>query len=216
MRCGAGIFVVAGTDTGVGKTVFAAGLAATLDAAYWKPVQAGLAGETDAQAVCRLGGLDASRIVPSAFALQRPASPHIAARNDGVAIRQSRLALPVLDRPLVVETAGGVMVPLSERLLQVDLMAHWQKPVVLVARTELGTINHTLLSLEALRRRRVPVMGVAFVGEAEPEVEASIVVMGHVRRLGRLPALAVLDAGTLRSAFADAFDSHAFMELGGG
>lgn len=212
MRGGRAVFVVAGTDTGVGKTVFAAGLAAALDGVYWKPIQAGLTGETDADMVCRLGGLDAARIFPTVYALQRPASPHIAARHDGVSIRQSRLAVPVLDRPLVIETAGGVMVPLSERLLQVDLLAHWQKPVVLVARTALGTINHTLLSLEALRRRRVPVMGVAFVGEAEPEAEASIVVMGHVRRLGRLPPLQVLDAGALHSAFADAFDSHAFLD----
>ena len=205
-------FVVAGTDTDVGKTVFAAALTAALDGVYWKPVQAGLAGETDADIVRRLGGLAADRILASAYALRMAASPHIAARHDGVDIRLSRLDLPDTQRPLVIEAAGGLMVPLSTRLLQIDLLAAWQRPVILCSRTALGTINHTLLSLEALRRRRVPVQGVAFIGGAEPEVEATIVTMGHVRRLGRLPWVDPLDAATLRAAFAEAFDTHAFLE----
>ena len=205
-------FIVAGTDTDVGKTVFAAALTAALDAAYWKPIQAGLAGETDAQVVQRLGRVPPGRIVPSVHELSAPASPHIAARREGVDIRQRQLGLPAVDRPLVIETAGGLMVPLSLRLLQIDVIAFWQLPVVLVARTALGTINHTLLSLEALRRRRVPVHGVAFVGDAEPEVEATIATMGMVRRLGRLPRLAPLDADTLAAAFAAGFDVRTLAE----
>lgn len=205
------ILVVAGTDTNVGKTVFSAGLTGALGAAYWKPVQSGLEGETDAQCVQRLAVLPPDRIVPSVYELAMPASPHIAARHDGVDIRRRHLDLPqVAERPLVVETAGGVMVPLSERLLQIDLLAHWQQPVILVARTALGTINHTLLSLEALRRRRVPVLGVAFVGDPEPEPEATIVRMGRVRRLGRLPRITPLDAGSLQLAFVEAFDPEDF------
>lgn len=201
------ILVVAGTDTNVGKTVFSAGLTGALGAAYWKPVQSGLAGETDAQCVQRLAQLGADRIVPSVYELNLPASPHIAARRDGIDIRLRHLDLPqITDRPLVVETAGGVMVPLSERLLQIDLLAHWQQPVVLVARTKLGTINHTLLSLEALRRRRVPVLGVAFVGDPEPEPEATIVSIGRVQRLGRLGCIEPLDASSLKRAFSEAFD----------
>ncbi len=200
------IVVVAGTDTDVGKTVFSAGLTSVLNAAYWKPVQSGLAGETDAQCVQRLAQIGADRIVPSVYELNLPASPHIAARHDGIDIRRRHLDLPSVARPLVVETAGGVMVPLSERLLQIDLLAHWQQPVILVARTRLGTINHTLLSLEALRRRRVPVLGVAFVGDPEPEPEATIVRMGRVRRLGRLDRIEPLDASSLKRAFSAAFD----------
>ncbi len=204
------IFVVAGTDTGVGKTVLSAALVDALGAAYWKPVQAGLDGETDAQTVARLAGLDASRVVSTIHDLAMPASPHIAAAHEGVDIRQRRLGLPEVKAPLVIETAGGVMVPLSSRLLQIDLMAYWQRPVVLVARTSLGTINHTLLSLEALRRRRVPVLGVAFVGEEEAEVEASISILGGVRRLGRLPRLDPLTGDTLKRAFAEGFDLRDF------
>lgn len=208
----ASVFVVAGTDTNVGKTVFAAALAGALGAKYWKPIQAGAEGETDSAAVARLAGLPPERILKSAYVLGLPASPHISAGREGIDIRQRMLGLPSVDAALVVETAGGVMVPLSLRLLQIDVMAYWQKPVVLCARTTLGTINHTLLSLEALRRRRVPVHGVAFVGDAWPEVEATISTLGRVRRLGRLPLLDPLDAGSLRAAFVDGFDLRDFME----
>lgn len=209
-------FVVAGTDTDVGKTVFAAALTAALGGCYWKPVQAGLSGETDAQAVRRLGALAERQIVSSAYALRMPASPHIAARHEGIDIRQRALSLPKVGGPLVVETAGGVMVPLSDRLLQIDVMSYWQLPVILCARTALGTINHCLLSLEALRRRRVPVLGIAFIGEAEPEVEATIAAQGRVRRLGRLPRLDPLNAQALRAAFAEAFDVGDLVASGAG
>lgn len=208
-------FVIAGTDTDVGKTVFAAALTGALGGIYWKPIQAGLTGETDAQTVRRLAGLHEWQVVSSAFALRASASPHIAAGREGLDIRQRALALPQVDRPLIVETAGGVMVPLSPRLMQVDVISYWQLPVVLCARTALGTINHTLLSLEALRRRRVPVHGVAFIGEEEPEVEATIVDLGRVRRLGRLPWLSPLDAATLKNAFAAGFDIEVFREAVG-
>lgn len=199
-------FVIAGTDTNVGKTVFSAALAGALGARYWKPIQSGLDGETDADAVRRLGGLGAEAILPSVHMLRTPASPHIAARIDGVDIRRPELDFPAADGPLVVETAGGVMVPLSSHLLQIDVLASWQRPVILCARTALGTINHSLLTLEALRRRRVPVHGVAFIGDPEPEVERTIVDLGHTRRLGRLPLISPLDAGSLKVAFAAAFD----------
>jgi dethiobiotin synthetase len=103
--------------------------------------------------------------------------------------------------PLIVEGAGGVLVPITRTLLQADLFARWRAPVVLVARTSLGTINHTLLSLEALRRRSIPVLGVAFVGDSVPDSERTIAEMGEVRRLGRLPILPSLTAQTLRQAF---------------
>ena len=206
------IHVVTGTDTGIGKTVFAAALADALGASYWKPIQAGLDGETDAAAVARLGAIGPDRIVPGIYALRRAASPHLAAADEGIDIRQRELGLPPVKGPLVIEGAGGLMVPLSQRLLQIDLFAYWGRPVILVARTTLGTINHCLLSMEALRRRRVPVLGVAFVGDAEPDVESTIVAMGRVRRLGRLPRLDPLTPTTLRQTFADNFDARDFLE----
>ena len=199
--------IVTGTDTGVGKTVFAAALAGALGAHYWKPVQAGPDedGGSDALKVAALAGLAPDYFLPEAYRLTQPLSPHRAAELDGLEIDPARLVLPETGGPLVVEGAGGVLVPLTRTVLYADLFAAWAAPVVLVARTALGTINHTLLSLEALRARRVPVLGVAFVGEDNADNEATIAQLGEVRRLGRLPLLTPLTPETLARAFAAHF-----------
>ncbi len=204
------VIVVTGTDTDVGKTVFAAALTAALGAHYWKPVQAGTDDGTDRQRVARLAGIKPDRILPEAYALATPCSPHRAATIDGVTIDLDRLALPVVDGPLVVEGAGGVLVPIVGTTTFADLFARWQRPVVLVARTALGTINHSLLSIEALRARGVPLLGVAFVGDAVPDSEATIVQLGDTRRLGRLPLLPELTPDSLARAFADGFNAEDF------
>ena len=192
--------VVTGTDTGIGKSVVSAGLVGALRARYWKPVQAGIEEETDSQLVARL--VPEALVHPEAYRLATPASPHLAARIDGVVIDPALLALPQGDGPLVVEGAGGVLVPLAEDLLYADVFARWGLPVVLVARTTLGTINHSLLSIEALRARGCAIAGVVFVGEANAESERVICAIGGVRRLGRLPWLTPLDAGALVAAMA--------------
>jgi len=202
--------IVTGTDTDIGKTVFAAALVGALGASYWKPVQAGLEDGSDAGTVARLGGLASERILPEAYRLQTPCSPHRAAEIDGVEIEIDRLALPAVDGPLIVEGAGGVLVPITRHLLFADLFARWAQPVVLVARTGLGTINHSLLSIEALRSRGVPILGIAFVGDAVEDSEATIAQIGGVKRLGRLPRLTPLDAATLRAAFLEHFDLQDF------
>ncbi len=201
--------VVTGTGTDIGKTVFAAGLTAALGARYWKPVQAGLADGSDAASVVTLG-VPADHVVPEAYRLTTPCSPHLAAEIDRVTIDPDRLALPEVDGPLVVEGAGGVMVPVTRELIFADLFARWAEPVVLVARTGLGTINHSLLSIEALRSRSVPILGIAFVGDAVEDSEATIATLGKVHRLGRLPRLNPLNAATLAEAFAANFDLAAF------
>ncbi|WP_431471104.1 dethiobiotin synthase [Sphingosinithalassobacter sp. LHW66-3] len=198
-------FVVTGTDTEIGKTVFAAALAGALGASYWKPVQAGLEDGSDAARVAALAGLPPERVLPEAYRLATPCSPHRAAEIDGVEIDPARLALPHV-RPLVVEGAGGALVPLTRTLLYANMFARWRLPVVLVARTGLGTINHSLLSIEALRARGVAIHGVAFVGEAVEDSEATIAAIGGVRRLGRLPRLDPLTPDTLAAAFAAQFD----------
>lgn len=198
--------VVTGTDTGIGKTVLAAALTGALGAHYWKPVQAGLEGESDSETVARLSGLGAGAVIPEAYRLNTPCSPHQAAAIDAVTIDPARLTLPEGSGPLVVEGAGGVLVPLAENLLYADLFARWGLPVVLAARTELGTINHSLLSIEALRARRVPIAGIAFIGESNAESERVISAIGKVRRLGRLPHLNPLNPGTLATAFEAQFD----------
>ena len=200
-----GKFVVAGTDTGIGKTVFAAALAGALDGYYWKPIQAGLDDGGDAEVVRRLSGLAPDRIVPEAYRLTTPASPHVAAGIDGISIDPERLRPPDAARPLVIEPAGGLMVPLTPNYVQIDLLARWGLPVILCARTTLGTINHSLLSIEALNNRNIPVHGVAFIGEANEASEQTICDIGEVRRLGRLPRLEPLSRDALKQAFTARF-----------
>lgn len=208
--------VVTGTDTDIGKTVFCAGLVRLLDGAYWKPVQAGLEGPTDAETVRRLAELPAERILAERYRLHTPASPHWSAEIDGVVIDPAKLEPPPCARPLIIEGAGGLMVPLTRDTLLIDVLARWRRPVVLCSRTALGTINHTLLSIEALRRREIPLLGVAFVGDSAPENERIIAALGAVRVLGRLPRLEPLTAATLGAAFARSFRPEQFLsgELG--
>ncbi|MCB2059328.1 MAG: dethiobiotin synthase [Novosphingobium sp.] len=196
-------FIVTGTDTDVGKTVFAAALTGALGASYWKPVQAGsdLFGRGDSESVAQLSGAPPESILPEAYRLSTPCSPHLAAQIDNVEIDPERLELPQVDGPLVVEGAGGVLVPLTRSLLFVDQFARWACPAILVARTSLGTINHSLMSIETLRARKVPILGIAFCGEENPESESIIAEIGRVRRLGRLPVLDELDPDSLATAF---------------
>ena len=197
-------FVVTGTDTGIGKTIFSAALTGALHAHYWKPVQAGLDDGADRDHVASLSGVPADHILPEAYRLNTPCSPHRAAELDGVVIDLAQLALPAV-RPLVVEGAGGALVPVTRSTTYADVFAWWNLPVVVVARTALGTISHSLLTFEALRSRGVPIHGVAFVGEANEDSEATICAMGNVKRLGRLPMLATRDRESLAAAFADNF-----------
>lgn len=219
-----GLFVT-GTDTGVGKTVVAAMLALGLDGFYWKPIQSGDIDGTDRSSVAQWTGLAPERLLPEAYCLRLPASPHLAAAAEGVRIDLDRCALPAAwnfssksptdkefpaeippknarRRPLIIEGAGGLLVPLNERDLMIDLIARLGLPVVLVARSTLGTINHTLLSLAALRARRLPLAAVVLNGPPHPENEAAIRKYGRVESLFTLPPLAPLDAPRLRAAFA--------------
>ena len=198
--------VVTATGTDIGKTVFAAALTAALDGCYWKPVQAGLDDGSDLERVGRLSGLPADRLLPEAYRLTTPCSPHRAAEIDGVTIDTEGLIPPPCDRPLVIEGAGGVLVPFTRQATFADVMARWQLPVVLVAATSLGTISHSLTAIEALRTRGVDIRGVAFVGDAADDSEATIAEMGDVKRLGRLPMLDPLEPAALAAAFAANFD----------
>lgn len=158
-----GLFIT-GTDTNVGKTVVAACLVRALAADYWKPVQSGLVISDDTTTVIRLAGVSADRVHPSVYRLQAPLSPHEAARREGIRIALDRFRLPRSARPVVVEGAGGVLAPLNDCYLMIDLIARLGLPVVLVVRSSLGTINHSLLSLAALRGRGLWVLGIIMNG----------------------------------------------------
>jgi dethiobiotin synthase len=206
-------FVVTGTDTGIGKTVVAAMLTLALDGVYWKPVQAGSLESTDAATVAAITGLGPERFVPERYLLTEPLSPHRAAELDGVEIDVDNLALPGSmsgGRALIIEGAGGLMVPLTRRTLYIDVFERWGAPVVLCARTALGTINHSLLSVEALGARRVPILGIVFVGDSAPDSEHTIREFAGVKRLGRLPLLPRLTSASLIAAFKSGFRGQDF------
>ncbi|CCJ50420.1 dethiobiotin synthase [Bordetella parapertussis] len=189
-----GVFVT-GTDTGVGKTLASAILARAWRAHYWKPLQTGVAEEPgDTETVAALAGLEPARLHPPAHVLQAPLSPWAAAPLEGVTLDAAAIAPPQVDGPLVVEGAGGLYVPIDERHMMIDLMARLGMPVVLAARSGLGTINHTLLSLHALRERRLPVLGVIMLGEPSAGNRHAIEHFGSVPVLAQIPRLARVDA----------------------
>jgi len=190
--------IVGGTDTDVGKTVVSALLVQGLGARYWKPVQSGLAEGSDSQWVQAMLSLPNERLLKESYRLQAPVSPHWAAEQDQVVIDPHRLALPSGDGPLVVETAGGVMTPLGRDWLQIDQIRRWGLPLVLVARSGLGTLNHTLLSLEALRHRSIPVLGLVLNGPLHPDNPRTLEQLGAVPVLAQLPRLEPLNATALQ------------------
>ncbi|HTR17260.1 MAG TPA: dethiobiotin synthase [Acetobacteraceae bacterium] len=185
----AGVFVT-GTDTGVGKTLVSACLARAWGAEYWKPVQTGLAEEAgDTPTVLALAGLPPERLHPPVHALAAPLSPEAAGALEGVRVDLAGFRLPAARRPLVVEGAGGVLVPVNETDMMLDLMERLGLPAVLVARSGLGTLNHTLLSLGALRARGVPVLGVVLNGPVNPGNREAIERHGQVRVIAEIPPL---------------------------
>jgi malonyl-CoA O-methyltransferase len=198
-----GVFVT-GTDTGAGKTIVAAALVRALAARYWKPVQSGLdelpGGDT--AVVAALTGHRPEDFPPPAYAFRAALAPDQAAAAQGARLDPARIVLPATGGFLVVEGAGGLLVPLDGTTLMIDLAARLGLPIVLAARTGLGTINHTLLSLEALRHRGLPVAGVVFSGADQPATLAAIARLGGVPVLGRIPVLDPLTAAALAGAAA--------------
>ncbi|WP_426441273.1 dethiobiotin synthase [Bradyrhizobium genosp. P] len=204
--------VVIGTGSRVGKTVFCAGLVNLLGAKFWKPVQAGLEGETDTERVARLASLPCNRIIPERYRLQTVGLSHFSAELDEVRINTNSLDIPDTGgQPLVIEGTGGPMEPLNCGMLYIDVVEKWRIPVVLCASTEMGTVNYSLLSIEALRRRQIDVLGIVLIGEKNPEAVRAICEIGRVRWLGRLPWIAPLSGETLQAAFKASFLRDDFM-----
>jgi dethiobiotin synthase len=202
---------VVGTDTGVGKTVVSALLVARwageLPIGYWKPVATGAREERDLDTVRSLLGVPLTAM-PESYLLADPVSPHLASRREGIAIDPRRLvdAWHQRDRgrAWVVEGAGGVLVPLrDDGWLLADQLGLFALPALVVARSTLGTINHTLLTLEALRRRALAVAGVVMVGPPDRENRAAIERFGQVQVIAEVPRLAHLDRDTIARQAAD-------------
>lgn len=184
-------FFVSGISTEVGKTVCSAILVKALEADYWKPVQSGDLHHTDSMKVAAWNGLSLPhpRFHPERHRLTEPMSPHASAAIDNVHIKLSDFQVPATDKTLIVEGAGGLMVPLNEQDTLLDLMRDLQIPVMLVSRNYLGSINHTLLSIAQLRQAGVPIAGIVFNGPTTPSTESIILQMTKVPLLFHIPEL---------------------------
>lgn len=205
-------FFVTGTDTGVGKTAVSALLCAALDAIYWKPIQTGTREGTDRATVMRLAQIGRERALPEVYRFAPPVSPHLAARLAGVRIDLRKIHVPKISKSerLIAEGAGGALVPINERQLTTDLMRHLKLPVLLVTRTTLGTINHTLLSVAAIRAARLDLRGVIMVGKPNRENRRAIEHYGNVEVVGTVPLLKKIDRAALLRAYRRFFDHSVF------
>ena len=190
-------FFVTGIGTEVGKTVISAILVRALRADYWKPVQSGDLEWSDTDKVRTWSGVKDNTCFPEAYRLQEPMSPHAAAERDGVLIDRTAIELPSTSRPLIVEGAGGLHVPLNRQDTMLDLIQDLGLPVILVSRHYLGSINHTLLSLSALKQRGIPLAGLIFNGHSNPDTETVIEQMAGVRPLFRGDEMETIDSDTI-------------------
>lgn len=213
-------FFVSGTDTGVGKTVLSAILSLGLNAHYWKPIQSGGKSKNTREPESALASADLTdsefmrlilppeRILPERYCLSEPLSPHLAARLDGKSISLTDFSLPAPSaiKHLIVEGAGGLLVPLNDRGDKiVDLIAHLCLPVLLACRSTLGTINHSLLSIEALASRKIEILGAVMMGEKNEENRLAIENFGNVKVLAEIPHLNDLSRQSLFDCYVKEF-----------
>jgi len=193
---------VTGIGTGVGKTVVSAILVEKLKADYWKPVQSGDLDKSDTLAVQSLVSNSITRFHPEAYRLTQPFSPHKSADLDGIIIDSDKIVAPETSNTLIIEGAGGLMVPLNDQFLMIDLIKKLEAEVLLVSQNYLGSINHTLLSILMLKQYDIPVKGLIFNGPKEPYTEDFILdytgirLLGHISALDKIDKQSVIDAGS--------------------
>lgn len=198
---------ISGTDTDVGKTVIAAIMVAGLRSSYWKPIQSGLEEKTDTEFVRELTGLGTQFFHDETYRLARPLSPHASSELEGVTIDLDAFELPPKgeNSRLIVEGAGGIMVPLNRRDYMLDLMKKLNIAVLLVARSGLGTINHTLLSLDMLRKNNLEVLGVVMNGPKNESNKKALEYYGGVRVIAEIDTIPDLHSANLKKIFEEQF-----------
>lgn len=177
---------VTGIGTDVGKTVISAILVSALKGDYWKPIQAGSYSDTDSQKLRKLISIPDAVIHPEAYCLKTPMSPHTAAEAEGITLEPEKINLPETRRPLIIEGAGGLMVPLNDTFLMVDFISRFNAETIVVIQNYLGSINHSLLTLEVLKYRKVNVLGVIFNGSPHKLSEDIILSYSGAKMLGRV------------------------------
>lgn len=182
-------FIISGTDTNVGKTVASALLVHALHATYWKPIQSGLSDETDSEFVQRVTKCTPDRILPERYQLTQPLSPHVSAELDEKTISLADFSIPHVTSSLIIEGAGGLLVPINWNQLQIDLFQQFNLPIVLISRTTLGTINHTLLSIEILKQKNMAIHSIILNGPENKNNRKSIEHFGHIPVSGWIPEI---------------------------
>ncbi len=192
---------IAGIHTGIGKTIASAVIAEALSADYWKPVQAGIQ-ERDTDLVRKLISNGAHRVHAESVLLSQPMSPHAAATADGIEIDFTKFVWPVTNNMLLVETAGGLLSPMSENKTMADFISYFQLPVILVAANYLGSINHTLLTLEVLKARGIKLIGIIMSGTSSLSSESFIEQYSESSIIAGIPHFEVIDADAIKNCAA--------------
>ena len=187
-------FIICGTDTDIGKTLISSFFVRGLNSFYWKPIQSGIESQTDSQTVETLSQVSKDKIIKEAYVFTKPLSPHWAAEKDQKTINFDKLKLPIVDGPLIVETAGGLMVPLTRNFLQIDQIKKWNLPVILVCKSSLGTLNHTLLSIEALKRRNIDILGLVVNGEKHLDNPKTLIEFSGIPIITEFPEIKKIDS----------------------
>ena len=190
-------FIICGTDTDIGKTLISSFFVKGLNSFYWKPIQSGIELQTDSQTVEKLAQVSKEKIIKEAYVFTKPLSPHWAAEIDQKIINFDKLRLPKVQDSLIVETAGGLMVPITRNFLQIDQIKQWNLPVILVCKSSLGTLNHTLLSIEALKRRNIEILGLVVNGEKHLDNPKTLVDFSGIPLIAEFPYIPKVDSNNL-------------------
>ncbi len=190
-------FIICGTDTDIGKTLISSFFVRGLNSFYWKPIQSGIESQTDSQTVEELSQVSKGKIIKEAYVFTKPLSPHWAAEIDQKTINFDLLSLPKVKDSLIVETAGGLMVPITRNFLQIDQIKQWNLPVILVCKSSLGTLNHTLLSIEALKRRNIEILGLVVNGEKHIDNPKTLVDFSGIPLITEFPYIKEMESNIL-------------------
>ncbi|MBO9675452.1 MAG: dethiobiotin synthase [Sphingobacteriaceae bacterium] len=193
-------YFITGIGTGIGKTLTSAVLTEKLKADYWKPIQSGDLENSDSLAVKNLISNKKTVIHPESYRLTQPLSPHLSAKLDGIEIDLNKINVPPTENNLIIEGAGGLMVPLNETELIIDLIKKLEAEVILVSQNYLGSINHTLLSINLLKQYEIPVKGIIFNGDQNHETERYIQQYAKIKKLGDVPNLSPIDKTSIIAA----------------
>ena len=188
---------ITGISTDVGKTIASAIVTQALEADYWKPIQAGDLDNSDSHKILKLISNTKSTVHENSYKLNTPASPHFAAKMDGITIDINKIIAPITSNHLVIEGAGGIFVPLNDNHLIIDLIQKDYK-VIVVSRHYLGSINHTLLTIEALQNREIKVAGIIFSGDENKATEEIILKRTGVKMIGRIDNEPYFDQNVIR------------------